>query len=112
VYDAKVHTNKFAGITGSKTNGAFSVVLSGGYEDDLDQGDVMCVLLLYIIFFYLLSLCRIYTGTGKQHTTESWSVLKKLLGGRDDKYGCWGVSALTSQCLIYADKRPGIAKAD
>jgi len=47
VYDAKVHTNKFAGISGSRTNGAFSVVLSGGYEDDIDQGDVI-----------------IYTGTG------------------------------------------------
>jgi E3 ubiquitin-protein ligase UHRF1 len=41
VYNVAVHTNKFAGISGSKTTGAFSVVLSGGYEDDIDEGDVM-----------------------------------------------------------------------
>jgi hypothetical protein len=40
-FNAKVHTNMFAGISGSRTRGAFSVVLSGGYEDDIDEGEVM-----------------------------------------------------------------------
>ena len=38
---AKIHTNVYAGISGSKTSGAFSVILSGGYEDDVDEGEVM-----------------------------------------------------------------------
>lgn len=36
---AGVHTPRMAGISGSETEGADSIVISGGYEDDLDLGD-------------------------------------------------------------------------
>jgi putative restriction endonuclease len=38
---AGVHRPRQAGICGSKTEGAESIVLSGGYEDDFDDGDVI-----------------------------------------------------------------------
>ncbi|KIK65136.1 hypothetical protein GYMLUDRAFT_39529 [Collybiopsis luxurians FD-317 M1] len=44
-----VHVPTFAGISGSVRDGARSIVLSGGYEDDGDKGDVIT-----------------YTGTGGQ----------------------------------------------
>ncbi|KAG6856132.1 hypothetical protein H0H87_007191 [Tephrocybe sp. NHM501043] len=43
-----LHNKTVAGISGSVTLGAFSVVLSGGYADDDDQGDFV-----------------VYTGTGE-----------------------------------------------
>lgn len=46
---AKVHSPLVAGISGGKNEGADSIVLSGGYEDDEDFGDVI-----------------IYTGAGGQ----------------------------------------------
>lgn len=39
VADAGVHRPLMAGISGSGENGADSIVVSGGYEDDLDLGD-------------------------------------------------------------------------
>ena len=36
-----VHRPTMAGIAGSGVEGAESIVASGGYEDDLDQGDVL-----------------------------------------------------------------------
>ena len=38
--EAGVHRHRQAGISGSASEGADSIVLSGGYEDDLDNGDV------------------------------------------------------------------------
>ena len=37
--DAKVHLPRQAGISGSQEEGADSIVVSGGYEDDQDLGD-------------------------------------------------------------------------
>ena len=37
--EAGVHRHRQAGISGSASEGADSIVLSGGYEDDLDNGD-------------------------------------------------------------------------
>ncbi|KAJ7207122.1 PUA-like domain-containing protein [Mycena pura] len=49
LYDSGLHGTKEAGIFGTKDeNGAFSIVLNQGYEDDEDKGDVI-----------------IYTGEGK-----------------------------------------------
>jgi putative restriction endonuclease len=39
--DARVHRHRQAGISGSSSQGADSIVLSGGYEDDEDHGDVI-----------------------------------------------------------------------
>lgn len=36
-----VHTQTVAGISGSIAKGAYSVVLSGGYVDDVDNGETM-----------------------------------------------------------------------
>ncbi|HKH11557.1 MAG TPA: YDG/SRA domain-containing protein [Rubrobacter sp.] len=39
--ESRVHVPTQAGISGSQTEGADSIVLSGGYEDDADHGDVL-----------------------------------------------------------------------
>lgn len=39
--NARVHTATLAGISGSKNDGAFSIVVSGGYEDDKDDGETL-----------------------------------------------------------------------
>src|ERR671916_1975006 len=39
--ESGVHRPIQAGISGSQTEGAESIVLSGGYEDDADHGDVI-----------------------------------------------------------------------
>jgi len=52
---AGVHTERVAGISGSVRDGAYSVVLSGGYEDDLDEGETFT-----------------YTGTGGRNTDGSF----------------------------------------
>ncbi|KAG5645313.1 hypothetical protein DXG03_006502 [Asterophora parasitica] len=36
-----MHAAMFAGISGTVYEGAFSVVVSGGYADDVDEGDTM-----------------------------------------------------------------------
>jgi putative restriction endonuclease len=41
LHDAGLHRPLVAGISGSETDGADSIVLSGGYEDDEDSGDVI-----------------------------------------------------------------------
>jgi len=51
-----VHVRRFAGISGDSARGAYSVVLSGGYEDDSDEGDVFR-----------------YTGTGGRVDGGSWT---------------------------------------
>jgi putative restriction endonuclease len=38
---AGVHRPRQAGICGGKGEGAESIVLSGGYEDDIDSGDMI-----------------------------------------------------------------------
>jgi len=53
---AKVHPPLVAGISGGKNEGADSIVLSGGYEDDEDFGDVI-----------------IYTGAGGQKNNKQIS---------------------------------------
>ncbi|CAG2058610.1 unnamed protein product, partial [Timema podura] len=37
--EAGIHRPHVAGIHGREDRGAFSIVLSGGYEDDVDNGD-------------------------------------------------------------------------
>jgi hypothetical protein len=39
LYEARVHLQSMAGIDGKAETGAVSIVLSGGYEDDVDNGD-------------------------------------------------------------------------
>lgn len=58
-----LHRHTIAGIDGNGTEGAAAIVLSGGYEDDIDLGDEI-----------------IYTGhggndpnTGKQIADQSWN---------------------------------------
>ncbi|KXN93175.1 E3 ubiquitin-protein ligase UHRF2 [Leucoagaricus sp. SymC.cos] len=40
-YDAKVHRANMKGIVGNVHEGAFSIVVNDGYEDDVDEGDVI-----------------------------------------------------------------------
>lgn len=39
VSEVGVHRPHIAGIHGRETDCAYSIVLSGGYEDDIDNGD-------------------------------------------------------------------------
>src|SRR5262245_14776028 len=41
LFDAGIHRQLQAGIAGSSTVGAESIVLSGGYEDDEDHGTLI-----------------------------------------------------------------------
>ncbi|KAK9503887.1 hypothetical protein O3M35_010353 [Rhynocoris fuscipes] len=52
VAEAGVHRPHVAGIHGRENHGAYSIVLSGGYEDDIDNGDEI-----------------IYTGSGGRDLT-------------------------------------------
>ncbi|TFK68925.1 SRA-YDG [Pluteus cervinus] len=54
LYAANIHTRIYAGISGSKNEGAFSIVVSGSYEDNRDSGDTLE-----------------YTGTGGQKNSFS-----------------------------------------
>jgi putative restriction endonuclease len=59
---AGVHRPLQAGISGSSKQGADSIVLSGGYEDDLDDGDTI-----------------IYTGHGGRDQTTGKQISDQLL---------------------------------
>src|SRR5690349_23692591 len=59
---AGVHRQSQAGITGSPAHGAESIVLSGGYEDDQDEGTLV-----------------IYTGHGGRDTETRQQVSDQLL---------------------------------
>lgn len=61
---AGVHRQSQAGITGSPTQGAESIVLSGGYEDDKDEGTLI-----------------IYTGHGGRDPETRQQVSDQLLTG-------------------------------
>ena len=66
VAKAKVHASIQAGICGNPQEGAYSVVVSGGYEDDVDHGDTMYAHLvslkagLYDSYHFR----SVYTGAG------------------------------------------------
>jgi putative restriction endonuclease len=67
--EARVHRHRQAGISGSATKGADSIVLSGGYEDDQDFGNLI-----------------IYTGyggrdpaTGRQVSDQPFSLWNRAL---------------------------------
>jgi putative restriction endonuclease len=59
---AGVHTPRRAGISGNAREGAFSIVLSGAYEDDEDFGDVI-----------------IYTGQGGRDDTTGEHISHQAL---------------------------------
>lgn len=62
LHDAGVHAPTQAGISGSAKEGADSIVLSGGYEDDFDLGDVI-----------------VYTGHGGRDPTTGRQVRDQAL---------------------------------
>jgi len=58
-----MHTPTKAGISGGK-DGAYSIVMSGGYVDDVDNGDEMCATDLCFLVHFISLYHRMYTGTG------------------------------------------------
>lgn len=81
-----------AGIAGTAKDGAFSVCLSGGYKDDVDQGEFLYVTMLHRCTFHTNAFDSIYTGTGT--TCHSWLVFSTLMefkislvGGQEDSFG-------------------------
>jgi putative restriction endonuclease len=77
LHDAGVHRPTQAGISGSQEEGADSIVVSGGYEDDHDSGDRI-----------------IYTGfggndpsTGEQVSNQQLTYQNKAIAvGQDSVY--------------------------
>ncbi|NEM96502.1 YDG/SRA domain-containing protein [Pontibacter burrus] len=63
---SKVHRPTQAGISGSQKEGADSIVLSGGYEDDQDLGDVI-----------------IYTGHGGRDPDSKKQVANQILSDKN-----------------------------
>jgi len=64
LYGAGVHTQTQAGISARQGEGAASIVLSGGYEDDEDFGDII-----------------IYTGRGGRSAESNQQVADQTLTG-------------------------------
>ena len=62
--EAKVHPPNQKDISGSQSEGADSIVSSGGYEDDLDSGDVI-----------------IYTGAGARDQNTGRQIADQELTG-------------------------------
>lgn len=69
--ESHVHRGIIQGIQGTKDSGAYSIVLNGGYDDDKDLGDTMCVLFkIYhdrsdlLVFSLICYLFSFYTGAG------------------------------------------------
>ncbi|MGF7152652.1 YDG/SRA domain-containing protein [Novosphingobium gossypii] len=75
LYDADWHTSTDAGIAGNRQTGATAVVLSGGYPDDEDHGDVV-----------------IYTGHGGRGGRGTTAQVK------DQTFEAWGNAALAKSC--------------
>lgn len=50
VYNAGVHGHHVWGIHGTAKDGAYAVVLNGGYSDDIDNGETVYV--LYRIYLF------------------------------------------------------------
>lgn len=76
LYDAGWHTSTDAGIGGKRETGATTVVLSGGYPDDEDHGDVV-----------------IYTGHGGRGGRDVTTQIK------NQTFDAWGNAALVTSCL-------------
>lgn len=75
-----VHTPPMAGIFGSKIEGAYSIVMSGGYKDDEDRGDTI-----------------IYTGAGGRQQWSDKDPPKRLHFGpqvRNQTWDDWGNRSL------------------
>ena len=62
VFNAKLHRSLQAGISGNSKEGCDAIIISGGYEDDDDQGD--------IIF---------YTGEGGRNPQTTLQIANQLL---------------------------------
>ena len=66
-----MHTATTAGISGGQS-GAYSIVMSGGYSDDIDNGEVMYVTDLCFLTHFASSVHRVYTGAGGRSNEGSW----------------------------------------
>ena len=89
---AGVHPANFAGIAGSQ-NGAYSICLSGGYEDDKDDGETLYInwnihlLRVLTACFIIQCLYRYRWSLFDSHRvslTDSCSV--RFLGGQQDSF--------------------------
>ena len=41
LFDARLHHSVLAGISGTAKDGCDAIIVSGGYEDDDDRGDIL-----------------------------------------------------------------------
>jgi len=68
---ARVHTPLKAGISGGQ-DGAYSIVMSGGYSDDIDNGENMCATDPCFFVHFVSPVRRVYTGAGGRGDEGSW----------------------------------------
>ena len=79
---ARIHTSTKAGISGGRS-GAYSIVMSGGYSDDVDKGDVMYTSgRCFLDHFISPAVHRVYTGTGGRDDENS-----RYGGGNNRSWG-------------------------
>ena len=83
--EAGVHRHRQAGISGSATKGADSIVLSGGYEDDQDFGNLI-----------------IYTGYGGRDPATGRQV-------SDQPFSLWNRAQAYSSLNGHPGRRPRVA---
>ena len=68
--ESAVHRSPMAGISGSKSKGAYSIVLSAGYKDDENQGDVSELFAVWWICL-ILTLHHIMSGSTQAQVAGS-----------------------------------------
>lgn len=95
---ARIHTSTKAGISGGR-DGAYSIVMSGGYSDDVDKGDTMCVSdRCFLDHVVSPAVHRVYTGTGGRDDENS-----RYGGGNNRSWG--GGEQTKDQTFEHKDNR-------
>ncbi|XP_029175754.1 E3 ubiquitin-protein ligase UHRF1-like [Nylanderia fulva] len=91
VAEAGVHRPHVAGIHGRETDCAYSIVLSGGYEDDIDNGDEF-----------------LYTGSGGRDLSGN----KRTAGQSSDQRLTMQNKALARNCNAKLNEKTGATARD
>jgi hypothetical protein len=100
-----------AGISGCK-DGAFSIVMSGAYEDATDEGETLCVLRLSFSFAILLNQYSTYIGTGMHPLFSRWATEAEGFrkgGKRDSAFGVRLSTMLMNQLTPLQSAGPQVA---
>jgi len=111
VSESGVHRPHVAGIHGRESEGAYSIVLSGGYEDDVDNGEE---------FTYSGSGGRDLSGnkrTAKQSMDQKLTAMNRALARNcdapvDDKKGAKGKNWKNGKPVRVVNERAGEGRGE